>query len=710
MPDYDMMAEQNMMSEVPLPQQDSLIQEDGKSPLIPNDVFPIQNLASILPEEVLKKIGRVVVEDYKEDKQSQSEWDKMVVKWHKLFSANLDPKDFPWKNCSNVNIPIISTACFQSQARSYEALLPSKEIAKCYSTDGKTIEAAERAQKCLNWQLSDNMDEWKEDMDVLLLLLPKCGSGVKKTYFDNTLNRPVSRTLRVDEFVAPYGCKRLEDAPRKTHCLEVSLNDIKIKGRDGIWINTDKIKDIEGSAISDKPATEYRDSSDKTSGSSKGTKNKPRLILEQHRLLDLSDSGDIEEQYMVTVDYETETVLNIEPLSYIDILTGKKKVFEHFTAYSFFPNPDSWRGLGFGHILQHLNEAINSLTNQLNDAGTLANTSGGFVNSRSTLRAGNLSFSMGQFKLIDASVDDLNKAIYKFQFNPPSQVLFELLSMLQNYARDLSSVSESMLGKLPPSDTTATTMLSVMEQGLKVFSSIHKRIHSSFAKELKKIALLNSFYLDDNVYFMVQDSTSSSMVGYTSGREDFANNIDVIPSSDPTITSRAEKLIRTKQAYELGMSSPLIAENKESMYELLKSYYEAIEVQNIDKILKKPEEEVPPDLRPEQEEAEFLAERNVQPLPEQDHEAHLISHQNFKDSPQWSEKLTPQGKKLLDGHIRETIALLYIKMSGGGKEENGLPNEMYPVGVQGMAEPSMYEGVPNDIGDEQTGTNDGNSM
>lgn len=691
------------------------------------------NLAENLDEDILEEMGRVVVDDYKNDLGSRSGLDSRLKIWFRLFSGLTEPKNHPWENCSNVNIPILSIACHQSHSRSYDALLPPKEIAKCVPLDGRAVDIATRRQKFLNWQLIKQMPEWKKDMDIMLLILPIYGSGVKKTYYDAHLKRNVSRTLRIDEFVAPYGVKNLDDAPRKTHIIEMSVNDIKIKGRAGIWINTEDISVNSTSAITDKPAQEHNDLVDKSIGLLPGadTKDVPRVVLEQHRLWDLDGDG-IEEPYCITVDYDTGKVFSVQSLSYTD-QAGEEQVYNYFTAYNFIPNPDSWMGFGFGHTLEHPNRSINSLTNQLMDAGTLANTAGGFINKTRNLKVGKLKFKMGQFTEVDLPSDDIRKSIFPFQFSQPSNVLFTLLGMLQDYSQKVSSVSDSMLGQLPPSDTTATTMLAVMEQGMKVFSTIHRRIHGNFEEELAKIETLNSIYVDEDTYRTVQDSTSEEIKTYSSAREDYDQPMDVMPTSDPSITSRAERLIRNRQTWELLKDDPDIVGDPEARYQLKLNLLEAMEVQNIDEILKKPEPPPePPDLRPEEEESEFLAERSVAPLPQQDHEQHLISHQTFKEviaaQPKGEEaagaaliELSSQGKKLLDAHIKETMALLYLQQfsaatpqgdlqdvggipGAGARIPAGIPVEGIGTGVGRVGQSPGYEGFPPDLnlGEEVT--------
>jgi chaperonin GroES len=674
------------------------IVEKVKKIFKPNEESPfLENIAVKLSEDKLRVIGRTVKYDYDNDLLSRAGLDKRMAVWHKLFVSLKEAKSWPWPKAANVKLPILPTACLQYHARAVDNILTSKDIAKCMSTDGKAVEQAERCQNYLNYQLTEDMDEWLEETDVLMLLQPVYGGAVKKTYYDFTLRRVVSRTLSNAEFVAPYGVKRLEDAPRKTHVIKMHLNDIKIRGENRFFVNTEDIKDIPGSETDQTPAQEHQASVDKNSGIEQSAEqdDMPRTLLEQHRTLNIDGKdGAVEKWYMVTVDYDTEKVLRIESLDYKDPVDGKIKTYDYFTAFPFIPNPDSWMGLGYGHILEHINVAANSLTNQLIDAGTLANTICGFFNQRSGLEDGDLEWEMGRLVGVDASSDDLRKSIMMMNFNQPSNVLFQLQQMLHNYGKELASVTDSILGKMPPSDTTATSVLTMLEQGLKLNSTINQRTHRSLKKEFKKIALLNSLYIDEDKYFMVQDSTGSEMVpGGFLAKDDFRNYIDVMPHSNPNISSKSEKLIKARSAYELLLPRLREEENQAkrdtAIWKLEYNLLDALEIQNIDQILPKPEPPPPPpDLTPVEEEAQFLREVFIQPLPHQDHNAHLKSHQEFGASDMAQQRLTPQGKKLLETHIKETNALSYLAFK---ESEEALRNEEANItGGAGMAGGPVY--------------------
>jgi chaperonin GroES len=680
------------------------VQEVIQNP--PNTPAPqtslLDNLATGLPEADLQAMGVDVVQDYEVDLASRSEWEKHRANWLKLFAGYREPKNFPFENCSNVHVPMMGVACLQFQARAYEALLPPKEYAKCFSTDGKTVDNAKRASKYLNWQLTEQMEEWEEDQDVLLLLLPLNGSAYKKTYYDPILKRPVSRVIGVQNFVTPYKCKRLEDAPRKTHVYELSLSEIKIRENNGVFLPGDIDR---GDDNLHSPAPLLKIQSQKITGITEaGTDQNSqkaddtRKILEMHRGWDLNGDG-ILENYIITVDHESKKVKRIESRDYTDPVDKKEKVMEYFTNYTFIPNPESHYGFGFGHLLEGLNEAANTIVNELIDAGSLNNAPVGFINRRSGVKAGDIKTAPGKLNSVDINSDDIRKAIYFLEFQEPSEALFKLLGLLQGYGKEIATLTESMMGKLPPSDTTATTMLAVMEQGLKVFSTIHKRTHRAFKKELKKIARLNSLYLEETVYAMVQNSVSKEFQTLQSGRQDFADNVDVIPVSDPSITSRAEKMIKAKQEYEVGIGNPMIQNDPEAMYELTYSFYEAMEEDRIDRIVKKPKPPPPPpDLSQIEENALFLQEKYTKPLQHQDHIQHLQIMEEFLASP-WIGQLTPQGKKLVQMHKEETLSFAYLAEKQ--KEQQLMQAEMQlqqleaalgnqQRGMEGMAPSSTY--------------------
>ncbi len=672
-----------------------------------SDINP-QNLAASIDAEELQKIGVLCVQEYDADVTSRSNYDERRAKWLKLFGGDRGKKTFPWDGAANTHVPLLAEACLQFQARAYEALVPAKEIVKGLSRDGQSKDSAERVATHMNWQLQYDMDEWEENMDAALLLLPLMGSAYKKVCYDPTLKRPMSITLSADEFVTPYRCKRLEDAPRKTHVIWMHLNDIAQRAEDKTFINVDE--KWEGQDLGTKtPMPEYTQTADAAQGATEPTPEytNKRIILEQHRLLDINydpvqnkflKKGKVKKPYVVWVDYETRKVLRITSRLWWDELRAKWHTIEYFIPYTFIPNPDSHYGFGFAHLIDHINETADTILNQLIDAGTLSNLKGGFVNQRSGIKKGALTFKMGEYKGVDIASDDIRKAIYELNFEPPSATLFTLLDMLKGYVKDLTTTADWMSGALPPSDTAATTMLAIIEQGLKVFSTIQKRCHRSFGRELRQIAFLNGIYLDEKVYYVVQDSTADSMKTLETGRQDYLNNIDVIPVSDPNITSRAEQLIKAQQILGEVKQNPLTMQDPESLYIATREYMKALGAGVLtDQIVKKPPPPPePPDLTPQEENAMFLREQSVEPLPIQDHLTHLFNHETFMQS-EWGTRLTPQGKNVYEAHIKDTLALAYMAEEG---------QKMAQFEAQ-QGQPIMTEGAPTNGGQPDTGGMEG---
>lgn len=617
------------------------------------------NRAVKLSRKKLEEIGGKVVTDYKADKNARSDWEKRRKNWLKLFAGQRDKRE-EWQ--ANVHVPWLSVAAIQFAARALPALLPAKGLVKGYALDGAAHYASKRIGKYMNWQVSYNMPEFLDDTDKMLCQLPIVGTSFKKTYYDTVKKRAVSHLVPVENIILPYRCRSLDRAQRITHALHLYVNDIKKRGKAGIYHNVADLE--EGAAFNaDDPGSNIEEQVDKIEGTTKSTEvEQPRLILEQHTEWDLDWDG-IKEPYIITVDSETSRVLRIVSGS-----TKEGQKIDYFTDYQFIPNPESFYGIGFGNLIEHLNECGNTIINQLIDAGHLQNIKGGWVNARSGIKKGDFSFVMGEFKSINIMGDDIRKAIYPMEFSPPSQTLFVLLEKLQDYSKEVSTVSDTMLGQLPPSDTTATSMLATLEQGMATFSSIYSRVQRSQGREFRNIFFWNGVYLDRDRYVGVQDSMSDEykdlMQAINEGGydpiDDFSNLVDVLPVADPTITSRAEQLAKAKERLAL-LEDPMIGGNPESRHEVLDQYLDALETRNKDVILQMPPEpQPPPDLTPEEENAGFLKEVGAYVLPQQDHGDHLEKHTVFKES-EWGEQLTPQGKNLLESHERETMSAQYMK-------------------------------------------------
>jgi chaperonin GroES len=527
------------------------------------------NIAEQLDDDLINKIGDEVVTGFNYDLDSRKDWETQLDSWTKLAKQIIEPKSFPWKGASNVKYPLLSTAAMQFAARAYPALVPSdgrvvkaKPIGKDPTGEKSTI--AEAVSIYMSNQLLVEMDGWEEDMDKLLIMLPIVGTMFKKTYWDGLTKKNCSHLVLPKNLVVNYWAKSLKDAERVTEILELSARRIKEKQQAGIWLDIDL-----GSA----PIPGRAENPPMVDATT------PFTILEQHTFLDLDDDG-YKEPYIVTVHLESKRVLRIaarfdEDTIDMDDEGNLRKItpIQYYTKFGFVPNPDgSFYDIGFGLLLGPLNESVNTLINQLVDAGSLANMQAGFLGKGLRLRNGDTKFSLGEWKQVNATGDDLRKQIVPLPSKEPSMVLFNLMGSLITSGKELASVAEIFVGKTPGQNTPATTTMATIEQGMKVFTAVYKRLYRAMSEEFSKLARLNYIYVDPETIIDVIDMSINP--------EDFdTTKNNIYPGADPTAVSQTEKLLKAQGLLELlptGMLNPV---------EVVKRVLEAQEQPNWEKVL-----------------------------------------------------------------------------------------------------------------------------
>lgn len=620
--------------------------------------------------DFLRQMGEVCIAEFETDLASRSEWEKSVAETIRLFTNIMLPKTFPFKNCSNVNLPFITIAVLQFHARVYENLLPPKNIMQVDKTGFEDILPALRVEKFTNWQLRNDIPHFIQAMDKTLLQVAVVGQSFKKTFWNPLIKKIESRYLSAADLVVNNGITFLEDADRISHVLYFTPNEIRKRVKAKLYRKEDawKFPDIQGTATFSKLSSSIKDMTDKTQGTidnrSTTDKSLERTLIEQQREYVLDSSG-IATPLLITIDYETKRVVRIIKNSYIN----EEEVEETsvaYTDYGLFPNPEGFYKLGFGSLLKGLNEAANTILNEVIDAGSLANLQGGYISKRGGLKKGNLSFAMGEYKEVDIFTDDIKKAMFTFDFKGPNQTLYAVLGLLYEYSKLVSSVSETMTGAMPASDTPAQTVLALIEEGRKVFSAIHKRLHESFRQELRKIFVLNKYYLDNTKYLKVlgnQNNLKKEGFPDPSVKGDFISFYDIQPVSDPNITSKGERIIKAKEIRDDIINNPLTASNMEANYKATKRYYESLDEPEVDLLLADPGI---PDLSPEEENANFIREQPANVLPNQNHINHKIIHGQLETG-SFVNILTPIAKENLRKHILDHDAAQYLNEQGVDK-------------------------------------------
>jgi len=511
------------------------------------EVIQSPNLTGMLSEEDLTKLGHMVKDGYQRDEDSRDKWRKRTQASMDLALQMQKDKNFPWPGASNVAFPLVTIATLQFHSRAYPAIVGGPEIVKCRvvgaDPQGQERDRADRIGRHMSWQVLEEDTSWEEQQDRLLINVPVVGCAFKKTYHSGRKGHNVSELVLAQDLVMDYFAKSVQDCARKTHVIPMYRNEIYENVMSGIFSDVLEEPWYKSNArpmrneVSDK--TDHRQGTDE----SMSDEDTPFTTLEQHLLLDLDGDG-YKEPYICTIEYHSCRVMrlvtrfdredDIKRNSRGQII--KIEPTEYFTKYGFIPSPDGGiYDIGYGVLLGPLNESVNSILNQLVDAGTMANTAGGFLGRGAKIRGGQYTFAPLEWKRVDSTGDDLKKSIYPLPVREPSGVLFQLLTLLIEYTNKISGSTDIMTGENPGQNTKVGTTDAMVEQGMKIYNAIYKRIWRSMKEEFKKLYRLNSIFLP-----------VVSAFGEAGGkilREDYTGDANrIIPAADPNTTSEKQRL------------------------------------------------------------------------------------------------------------------------------------------------------------------------
>jgi hypothetical protein len=615
-----------------------------------------QNLAEVIDEKELARKASELVSFYENDREARSEWEDR----YKEGLKTLDPAggmeqgedERATRGLSVVIHPLIAEAATQFNARAIAEMYPSGGPVKSViigPPDEKLEDQARRVREYMNYQITQEMPEYFPDLDQMLFHLPLIGHTFKKVWWDANLDRQCSQFVKAEDFVVAPESKDLYTSPRYTHVIRMPKNDFnryvkngyylptKYGGGDGLDPSGDTIGEIEG-------VDQLDDSDDDV-----------MTLLEMHvyDLFDGIDGEEIDEDdvddnavaipYVITIDYDNETVVSVRRNWKQD--DDLKKRRDWFVSYKFLPGLGFY-GFGLYHMIGGLGRAATGSLRALLDSAAFSNMQGGFK-LRGRVQGGEMQINPGEFVDIDATVDDINKAIMPLPFKEPSQSLFNLLEYIVGAGQRFASTADLNIGDANPNAPVGTTV-ALIEQGSKAFSAIHKRLHYAQGQEFKLLAALNAENLPDEFRF---SQAGASEIIY---RSDFDDRIDIVPVSDPNIFSTAQRIAQAQAVLEMARSAPQLHD----LYEAYKRMYEAIRIPNIDEILKKPEEAVQMDVIDEN--MSVMYGKAIRAFPEQDHDAHIAVHMQFMQDPSLAGNPGAKAMQpILIAHIAEHIALLY---------------------------------------------------
>lgn len=563
--------------------------------------------------EELSKLSSFVSDGYQADLQTCKGWLANNQEWLRLALLIRENKVYPWTGASNVKYPLLSTAAMQFSARAYPTLVPSdNNIVKSkvigYDPDGSRLDRADRIAKHMSYQIMYKIPNWEENMDRLLNLASIVGVVFKKTYRDDDKGVVCSKLVYPEDLIINYGATSIEEAYRKTEVLRYTPKVYKEKVAAGFFRD---IGEIGLAAVSPDVPASGRPSANDNDQPSTSDDSTPHIFLSMHTFYDI-DGDDYPEPVEIVMHQETQQIVRVVArFSLDDVILddAKKKIIkikpiEYFTDFPFLPNPDgSIYGLGFGVLLGPINEAINSLINQLVDAGTLNNMQTGFIGKGLRLQMKEEKLRPGEWRAVNATGDDLKKSIFPIPSKEPSAVLFQLMNMLVQSGNQLASVAEIFVGKMPGQNTPATTTQETVDQAMKVFTAIYKRIYRALGKEFDKIYRINRLSPD-----MVAQESKILNIQLSASDYDGEDD-DIIPAADPAGSSGTMQQQALSQIGQLLLPMGVINPQEYAIRTL-----KLINIPDPEKLINPPQPP-PPDPKAE---TEKLKQQTLQQKGEQD--------------------------------------------------------------------------------------------
>jgi len=645
----------NMMPEeiqVELPAEDQL--PDGIELVGEEQGFEIQaemydhgaNLAEVLSDSELGSLSSDLRDKVDDDRESRSDWEDAISSGMKLLGVNYEERSAPFLGASGVHHPLLSEAVTQFQAQAYKEMIPAGGPVKTNiagTPDAAREDQAQRVKDFMNYQVTEVMEEFDPDTDQMLFYLPLTGSTFKKVYQDAGKDRAVSKFIPADDLIVPYSASDLGTAERVTHVVRMTENELRKMQVAGVY------RDIELQASDEEDERPIKQTEDELQGVRPSYSDDVYTLLEIHTELDLDGFEDMDAQgeptgiklpYIVTLDDASGKVLSIvRNYREMDPLKKKRQYFVH---YKFLPG-FGFYGFGLLHTIGGLSRAATSILRQLIDAGTLSNLPAGFKARGVRIRNDDEPLSPGEFRDIDAPGGDLRNALMPLPYKEPSGTLAQLLGVIVDSGRRFAQVADAKIADVNSQAPVGTTV-ALIEQGSKIISSIHKRLHYAQKQEFRLLAQVFSDNPVPYPYFVGQDMPAEIMA------QDFDGRIDVLPASDPSIFSMSQRLSLAQTQLQLAQAAPQM----HNMYEAYRRMYDALDVKNIDGILPVPQPPQPVD--PATENANAVKGMPPQAFPQQDHESHIMAHSMFLSSPVAS--ANPQGFLLLQAHVQEHVSML----------------------------------------------------
>jgi len=611
------------------------------------------NLAEDMDEGDLTQLSGDLLGDYETDVDSRKDWLNTYVDGIELLGMKIEDRTEPWPGACSVYHPILSEALVKFQAETMMETFPAAGPVKTQIIGKQTPdkeEASERVREDMNYQLTEAMPEYRPEHERMLWGLGLSGNAFKKVYYDPSLERQVSLFVPAEDIVVPYGASSLQTAPRVTHVMRKTENELKKLQVAGFYRDIDlgepshTIEEVE-QKIAEKMGFN-------------ATMDDRYKLLEMHVDLDLPGYEDVDKDdeptgialpYVVTLERSTGDILAIRRNWNPDDKTKQKR--QHFVHYSYIPG-FGFYAFGLIHLIGASAKSGTMLLRQLVDAGTLSNLPGGFKTRGLRIKGDDTPIAPAEFRDVDVPSGAIRDNIMPLPYKEPSQVLAGLMDKIINDAKAFANAADMQVSDMSANSPVGTT-LAILERTLKVMSAVQARVHYAMKQEFKLIAgIIRDYTPESYSYEPVEGNARAKQSDY--------DYVEVIPVSDPNSATMSQKVVQYQAVMQMAQGNPDIYD----LVELNKQMLEILGIKNIGKLIPAADDENPRD--PVSENMNLINGKPAKAFMYQDHEAHIQVHMAAMQDPKIAAMIgqSPKAQEIqaaFAAHITEHIAFAYRK-------------------------------------------------
>ena len=646
------------------------------------------NLAEELEEDYLAELADELTDLIDSDIDSRKEWADIYVKGLDVIGFKYEARTTPWEGACGVHSTVLAEAAIRFQAETMSETFPAAGPVRVKVLGDETKEKEEAAQRVkadMNYELTENMVEYRPEHERMLYSLGLAGSAFKKVYFDPTLGRQVAIYIPAEDVIVPYGASNIESAERVTHIMRKTKNEIRKLQANGFY------RDIELG----EPQTFHTDIEEKKAedGGFSLTDDDRYSMYEIHADIVIEgvdeDEEEIAKPYVITMERGSNEILAIRRNWNPDDELMLKR--QHFVHYVYVPG-FGFYGLGLIHIIGGYARAGTSLIRQLVDAGTLANLPGGLKSRGLRIKGDDTPIEPGEFKDVDVPSGSIRENIMPLPYKEPSQTLLSLLDQITNEGRRLGAISDMNISDMSANAPVGTT-LALLERTLKPMAAVQSRVHYAMKQEFKMLKAIISEYASEKYDY-------NPLRGEVRAKRSDYMMVSVIPVSDPNSSTMAQRVVQYQAVLQMAQQAPQIYD----LPQLHRQMIEVLGIKNADKLVPVKEDINPTD--PVSENMNALTGTPIRAFIHQDHDAHITAHQAFLQDPMIAQTIgqNPQAQQImaaLQAHIAEHTGFKYRKQI---EEKLGVPlpppNEELPNDVE-----VLLAGVIADAGKQLTEQN-----